>query len=188
MPEKSTNPLPPALLTLLDTPTPPALGPEARSGTLSVAGLRSRLEAVLRGVSLAPEQQALIRSAVLLWHDHLDESHTISQGIHSAEGSLLHAIMHRREPDASNAKYWWNRVGGHPCFDAVAERAVKLLESRGQGTLAAELAPGGEWDPFAFVDACERARHRGSEAERAALQEVQRVELEAFLEWLLTAH
>src|SRR5258706_16358356 len=32
-----------------------------------------------------------------LWHDWLDESHQISQSLHSATGSFWHAIMHRRE-------------------------------------------------------------------------------------------
>ena len=39
-----------------------------------------------------------------LYHDFLDESHTISQEIGSTTGSYWHGIMHRREPDASNAE------------------------------------------------------------------------------------
>ena len=34
----------------------------------------------------------------------IDESHTISQDLGSAEGSFLHGIMHRREGDFGNAK------------------------------------------------------------------------------------
>ncbi|MEM6561275.1 MAG: hypothetical protein AAF656_06725, partial [Planctomycetota bacterium] len=32
-----------------------------------------------------------------LWHDFLDESHTISQGIDNQTGAFWHMIMHRRE-------------------------------------------------------------------------------------------
>ena len=45
---------------------------------------------------------AACRAALWLHHDFLDESHMISQGIETAEGSYWHALMHRREPDHSN--------------------------------------------------------------------------------------
>ncbi|MBC8106687.1 MAG: hypothetical protein H7Z14_08875 [Anaerolineae bacterium] len=47
--------------------------------------------------------------AMWLWHDFVDEAHKISQDIDSAEGSWLHAIVHRREGDFSNSKYWYAR-------------------------------------------------------------------------------
>src|SRR5207245_11135 len=57
---------------------------------------------------------ACVRSGLYLRFNFLDESHTISQGIHTVEGSYWHAIMHRREPDYSNAKHWFRKVGQHP--------------------------------------------------------------------------
>jgi hypothetical protein len=105
-------------------------------------------------------------SAVWLLHDYLDESHTISQGIKTASGSFWHAIMHRREGDFSNAKYWFRHVGRHPVFDALGTRAAEWAARSESGTLDS-LAPGGEWNPFAFVDLCEAARRgRGDLPER----------------------
>jgi len=47
---------------------------------------------------------AACRAGLWLHHDFLDESHAISQGIETAEGSYWHALMHRREGDFGNPK------------------------------------------------------------------------------------
>ena len=56
---------------ILDTPTLASLGPERRAGALSL----DQCHAALDTLDLAPNQQTLIHSALLLWHDHLDASH-----------------------------------------------------------------------------------------------------------------
>jgi hypothetical protein len=57
-----------------------------------------------------------VLSALWLWHDYLDESHIISQKIDTPTGSFWHAIMHRREGDFSNSKYWYARCADHPAL------------------------------------------------------------------------
>jgi hypothetical protein len=166
----------------LATPENPALGPGPRPGVLAESALAAKLDPPLRATQLPVERQQLIRALVLLWHDHLEASHTISQGIANAEGSLVHAIMHRREPDYGNSKYWWRRVGKHPCFPEIARRATQFLKSKPEGDLAAKLAPHGEWDAFAFVDACEAAAALPASAGRVRLlREIQRIESECAL-------
>jgi hypothetical protein len=97
------------------------------------------------------EMAACCMSGVWLLHDYLDESHTISQRIDTAEGSFWHAIMHRREGDFSNSKYWFRHVGQHAAYDAIGQRAAELAASRGQEPLIKKLRTSGTWDPFAFV-------------------------------------
>jgi hypothetical protein len=94
-------------------------------------------------------------SAVWQLHDYLDESHTISQGIDTPSGSFWHGIMHRREGDFSNAKYWFHRVGRHPVFDTIGQRAAELAAVRGEERVAKRLITVGTWDACAFVDLCE---------------------------------
>ncbi len=151
---------------LLQTAQLPRLGPDKRPGTQSVADLDRALGA----------SRPLLRALILLWHDHLDEAHDIVQDIQNADGSYLHAIMHRREPDYGNAKYWFRRVGQHPCFKSLAGEAEKILA--GEHTLRGRLVSRGEWDAFAFVDACEqvaKAKLTGDQAE--LLRQIQAAEL-----------
>ena len=38
-------------------------------------------------------------------------AHEVAQGITSAEGSVIHAYLHRKEGDLGNARYWYDRAG-----------------------------------------------------------------------------
>jgi hypothetical protein len=165
-----------ALLELLRSAGPAPLGPERRANTLGTDALEQKLAPLLKG--FAGEDAALIRSLLLLWHDHLDASHEISQGISGPDGSFVHGIMHRREPDYWNSKYWFRRVGNHAAFPEIAKRASQLPTS--VPPVPFVLFP--PWDPFAFVDAVESASSRsGTEAQRAFLREVQQIEFEVLL-------
>ncbi len=101
-----------------------------------------------------------------LWNDCLEESHAVSQGIDTPEGSWWHAIMHRREGDFSNAKYWFRRVGQHPLFPRLAEAARRIASStRLHDPRHGWLASAAEWDPLRFVDVCEDLARRSSSDE-----------------------
>lgn len=100
-----------------------------------------------------------VQSGLYLYFSALDESHAISQGIHTRSGSYWHGIMHRQEGDWANAKYWFRRVGSHPVLAALEREAAQ------------------PWDAFAFVDRC-AAASAGREDEPACRR------LQA-LEWTL---
>ena len=102
-------------------------------------------------------------SALWLYHDYLDESHSLSQEIPGTTGSYWHGIMHRREPDPSNAKYWFRNVGQHEVFPKLLAAAQRLEPP--VGTRAEDLTAAPSWDPFLFVDLCETARRSGGALE-----------------------
>ena len=76
-------------------------------------------------------------AGVWLLHDYLDESHRISQGIDTPSGSFWHGILHRREGDYSNAKYWFRHVGRYDVFDLLGQRAAELAAIRGDTRIVA---------------------------------------------------
>ncbi len=104
-------------------------------------------------------------SGLFLYFSCLEEAHKIAQEVSTPEGSFWHGIMHRQEPDAANAAYWFHRVGDHQVL-------VRLRE-------AEPRYPG----PMEFIDMCENARQKpGSEVERA-VREIQRVEWQLLFDW-----
>src|SRR6516225_10022072 len=120
------------LKALLATSDPPDLGPGPRPGVKTEAELDRSLDVFLGGNRLPRESLQLIQAIVLLWHDHLDSAHTIAQAVDNADGAFVHGIMHRREPDYGNAGYWFRRVGTHPAFGKLGQRAKALLEAPSQ--------------------------------------------------------
>lgn len=167
---------------LLDTPDLAALGPEPRPGRWFAAKLNRRLDELLEGSRLPATRQMLIRSLVLLWHDNLGESHEISQDIHTVDGDYLHGIMHRREPDHGNAKYWFNRVGQHPAFSMLDARLEGLQKEFSKVDLGAVLPAAGPWDPFRFIDCCQRALISGDRGRIQRLERIQQLEFQVLLE------
>lgn len=110
----------------------------------------------------ARAEATAVLAGLLLLSDRLDDSHRAAQSIEGAgahrNGDYWHAILHRREPDFGNSKYWFRSVGRHPVFPEVA----RAVEGLGHASSTAELGPWphrllerGQWQPMAFVDLCE---------------------------------
>jgi hypothetical protein len=112
----------------------------------------------------------LLRAGLYLYFDCWEDAHAVAQDINTAEGSYWHAIVHRQEPDAANAGYWFRQVGAHAIFPALQACAAEI-----------GVATAVRWDPIAFIDYCGRAKP-GSPEERKA-RELQRAEWQLLFDW-----
>jgi hypothetical protein len=114
-----------------------------------------KLTSIIDGLHVAPEAKACLH----LLNDDLTRSHEIAQ---TQEGvstfDYIHAIVHRREGDFSNSKYWFRQVGTHPLWTEIYGSD-----------------PGA---PARFVDHCREAGNGAS----PELEEVQLRELSALLQ------
>lgn len=129
------------------------LMPLVASGCSSEAA-RKHLKAA-DPASLFPQSRApqAALAGLYLYFGCWTEAHETAQEIDTPEGSYWHAIVHRQEPDAGNSSYWFRKVGAHPIFPALAKEAGIA-----------------RWDPFAFIQQCERAAPGAMELQRAEWQ------------------
>jgi hypothetical protein len=136
------------------------------------------VESAFAHASLADDAMAACCIAgIWLLHDFLDESHSISQAIDTPSGSFWHAIMHRREGDFSNAKYWFRYVGQHPIYEDLEMRAAEIAAEHGEAAVVQQLSVGNKWHPAGFVNLCQGARG-GRERTRDMCLDIQQVEWE----------
>jgi hypothetical protein len=108
-----------------------------------------------RRVRMPQDAQAL-QAGLWLLFDCMRESHDLSQQIATPSGSYWHAILHRREGDAANAKYWFERVGEHPILPELLSDARELAEAAGAPAqaLKAKCEALENWDAAGFADLC----------------------------------
>ncbi len=148
--------------------------------------LTAAIEKALSSLTTDHRNKRCVESGLLLLWDFLDDSHEISQTM-EGKGSprtadYWHGIMHRREPDAGNASYWFRRVGSHPAFDHLGLQLLAWMRELKASPEMLQLAEsrllkGKSLDPFALIELSTAAlRNPGSVADQT-LRMVQYLEI-----------
>jgi hypothetical protein len=88
-------------------------------------------------LTLAEPPQDLTAPLGALWWDAKGDwarAHGMVDDLETAEGMAVHAYLHRKEGAASNADYWYSRVGRdfrRPTLEAEWEALVERLGKTG---------------------------------------------------------
>lgn len=162
-------------------------------GGLTSALLISAVDRALEGTRISSAERKCITSGILLLWDFLDESHEISQTM-EGRGSprtadYWHGIMHRREPDAGNAAYWFRRVGSHPAFESLAANLIGSMQEIGASEDECKLATqklisNGSLAPFSLIELSTQALRKQGQVEDSVFRRVQYLEILNLLAWL----
>jgi hypothetical protein len=91
---------------------------------MTLAEFRSTL------TSSAPPEK-LLPALVALWHDAKGDwtaAHEVAQDIPGKDGSWVHAYLHRKEGDATNAAYWYSRAGRPVAHDDLGDEWGRIVE------------------------------------------------------------
>lgn len=134
--------------TCFDRLNAPALDRRKRANRKGLAELRKHDESLFAGHLKGAKKNALT-ALVYLWHDHWDEAHNLAQA-HEGDPDcdLVHALLHRREGDSGNSRYWFGEVGEHPAYTDIAADVAQVLSG---SPWEHKLLKGGLWQPAAFV-------------------------------------
>ena len=65
-----------------------------------------------------------------LWHDakdDWDEAHRIAQDVSGPDGAWVHAYLHRKEGDLSNARYWYRQAGKSETTQALGDEWTSIV-------------------------------------------------------------
>ncbi|HVT89738.1 MAG TPA: hypothetical protein VHD56_12855 [Tepidisphaeraceae bacterium] len=154
-------------------------GPGNELARTSLESLSSR-DLIDGPVEDSDEADALL-SALWLRHDWLEQSHKISQRIETPAGAMWHAIMHRREGDFSNSKYWYRQANGHAASLPLSARANEVINPFPADKTIFRITAGG-WNPSALVDLVEQVHNRPDDPRHRLAVALQHIEWQTLFE------
>ncbi len=133
------------------------------------------------GTANSPDDGEAMMAGLWLWHDWLGESHAISQNLHDTTGSFWHAIMHRREGDFANAKYWYARCADHPVLPSLNAQVSAILNPLPADKSLLRLTGHG-WNPGAYVDFVEQVHDQPNDPRHRVAIALQQLEWRALFD------
>lgn len=85
-----------------------------------------------------PPRNLSLALAGLWWDAKADwkRAHESAQQDEGPDGSWVHAYLHRKEGDSSNADYWYGRAHKAPCRNSLEQEWLAITEALLKGETA----------------------------------------------------
>jgi len=89
----------------------------------------TEFEAALKSDHPPPAAPPLLQA---LWHERRGDwnrAHQIAQDMETSDAAWVHAYLHRREGDLSNARYWYERASRPEATDSLASEWLRIVKA-----------------------------------------------------------
>ena len=130
---------------------------------------------ILGGADLLPGAPVgLLRAGLFYYHNDLPDAHKEAQKDEGDLAAYWHGMVHRREGDFENARYWMRRAGEQPVFQEMQGRASDGAPHMGRQ---------GNWDPYLFIHLCEQYKY-GEHEYRKEIGHLQKVEFAVMFDYV----
>lgn len=130
----------------------------------AVIEIREAPDTDLTGGREAGPLAPAVRAGLFYFYDALDEAHRLVQNLPGDLAAYWHGMVHRREGDFDNARYWFRRAGELPHFAALHSAAAAK-----SAVVARQIT----WDPYLFTGLCEQHKFGGEADDLIALQRIE---------------
>ncbi len=155
-------------------------------GVAAVLIYHDALDAAHRIVQLEPDELRVRAKASRGISDRLQQaqgSGTVQSAATddelAATSAYLHAIIHRREGDFSNSRYWYRRCANHPILPTLGRQVEEIARSEPADKKIFRITADG-FNPIVFVEFVENLIPTDTSRHRFATI-AQRLELQAML-------
>ncbi len=100
------------------------MGPNMKS-SMNIDDFRATLAGAAPPVGISSALEAMWQDARGQW----DVAHQIAQDIPEEDkaGAWIHAYLHRKEGDLSNAGYWYRRAGKPVAHDSLEDEWTRIV-------------------------------------------------------------
>ena len=131
--------------------------------------------AILGGANSLPGAPLpLLRAGLFYYHNAIADSHREAARDEGDLAAYWHGMVHRREGDFDNARYWMRRAGEQPVFQEMQGRVHDG---------APNMARQSNWDPFLFINLCEQYKY-GEHEYKKEIGALQRVEFAVMFDYV----
>jgi hypothetical protein len=78
----------------------------------------------------SPPQDLPPLAAAMWWDAKGDwaRAHEIAQELNTADAAWVHAYLHRKEGETSNAAYWYGKAGKPLCLTTFKEEWIEIVQ------------------------------------------------------------